>query len=302
MNDEKKRVEAFEANRAHLRTVGFRLLGSMSEADDVVQECWLRYQRADTTKVENLRGWLTTVVSRLSLDHLRARIARREDSLGVALPEALRGQSEDSPSDELLMMDSVGVALLVVLERLAPAERLAFVLHDVFAMPFDEIAPVVGRSLAATRKLASRARQQVQGTATVPDADLSKQREVVTAFIHAARTGDLKALLALLDPDVVRRADDVARTRGGPREIRGAAAVAAQARGYALANAQVQRFTQIALIDGHVGIVVAPKGQLRLALCFEIRAGKIVELDVIGSPARLRDLTISNLGEITVER
>ena len=302
MNDEKKQVEAFEAHRGHLRSVAFRLLGSMSEADDAVQECWQRYQRADTAAVENLRGWLTTVVSRVSLDHLRARNARREELLGVAMPETLRGASDGSPADELLMVDSIGVALMVVLERLAPAERLAFVLHDVFAMPFDEIAPVVGRSPEATRQLASRARRQVQGTPAVPDADLSGQREVVTAFIHAARTGDMKALLAVLDPDVVRRADEAALTRGGAREVRGAAAVAAQAKTYAMGAENARRFTQLASIEGNVGVVVAPKGKLRLALCFGIRAGRIVAIDVIGSPERLRTLNVSILGEMIPER
>ena len=297
MTDEKIRTEAFQAHRAHLRAVAFRLLGSTGEADDAVQECWLRYQRTDTSRVENLRGWLTTVVGRVSLDLLRARTARREEMLGVAIPETLRGETGGDPSDDLLMVDSIGVALLVVLERLDPAERLAFVLHDVFAMPFDEIASVVGRSTEATRQLASRARRQVRGTPATLDTDLTEQREIVTAFIQAARTGDLKALLALLDPDVVRRADDAALTRGGDREVRGAAAVAAQAKAYALGGTQAQRFTQLALIDGKVGVVVAPRGQLRLALCFEIVSGRIVAIDVIGAAERLQALNVSTLDQ-----
>ncbi len=291
-------AERFEAHRPHLRTVAYRMLGSLSEADDAVQEAWLRLSRADTSGVENLGGWLTTVVGRVCLDLLRARRSRREEPLEAHLPEQLVGREDRAdPEHEALLADSVGLALLVVLDTLAPAERLAFVLHDMFAVPFDEIAPIVGRSPAAARQLASRARRRVRGAATVPDPrsalvpDLTRQRQVVDAFLAAARGGDFDALLAVLDPDVVLRADRAAVLAGASREVRGAAAVAAQAvRGGA-------RAARAALVDGAVGVVVAPRGRLLMVLDFTIVGGKIVAIDVIADPERLRRLDLAILDD-----
>jgi RNA polymerase sigma factor (sigma-70 family) len=280
----------FEANRAHLRAVAYRMLGSASEADDAVQEAWLRLSRADTSGVENLSGWLTTVVARVCLDMLRSRMRRREEPLGSHLPEPVIRHDGIDPEHEALLAEGVGLALLVVLERLAPAERVAFVLHDTFGVPFDEIAPIVGRSPAAARQLASRARRRVRGTATLPDADLARQRAVVDAFSAAARGGDFDALVAVLDPDVVVRADRVAAP-SGPREARGAVAVARRA----LAYSQNARFAQPALVNGTVGVVVAPRGRLLLVLAFTLRGGKVVELDVLADPARLRQLDLAVL-------
>src|SRR5712692_3270342 len=220
-------AEQFEANRTHLRAVAYRMLGSLSEADDAVQESWLHLSRSGTSGVENLGGWLTTVVARVCLDMLRSRKSRREESLSAHLPEQIvSGEAGTDPEHEAVLADSVGPALLLVLETLAPAERLAFVLHDMFAVPFDEIAPMVGRSPAAARQLASRARRRVQGAATVPDTDRVRQREVVGAFLAASRGGDFAALLALLDPDVGLRADPEAVRVGAAKEVRGATAVA----------------------------------------------------------------------------
>lgn len=282
----------FEENRGHLRGVAYRMLGSLSEAEDAVQEAWLRFSRADTSGIENLGGWLTTVVARVCLDMLRSRKSRREEALGVTETIASRADGID-PEQEALLADSVGLALLVVLETLAPAERLAFVLHDLFAMPFDEIAPIVGRSATAARQLASRARRRVQGAAPVPSADLARQREVVEAFLAAARAGDFEGLLAVLDPDVVRRLDDVAAAAGAPRELRGAQAVA---RG-ALAGSQRARAAPVALalVDGSVGVVVAPRGRLSTVILFNISRGRIVEMDVIADPARLGRLHLAVL-------
>jgi RNA polymerase sigma-70 factor (ECF subfamily) len=283
----------FEAHRAHLRAVAFRMLGSPSEADDAVQEAWLRFSRADTSGVENLGGWLTTIVARVCLDMLRARTRRREEPLGSYPPEPVIGHDVGvDPEHEALLAEGVGLALLVVLERLAPAERVAFVLHDSFGVPFDEIAAVVGRSLAAARQLASRARRRVRGTATVPDADLARQRAVVDAFSAAAREGDFGALVAVLDPDVVVRADRVAAP-AGPREARGARVVA----GRALAYSQNARFAEPALVNGAVGVVVAPHGRLLLVLAFTVRGGKVVEVDVLADPARLRRLDLAVLDD-----
>ena len=251
-------AERFEANRTHLRAVAYRMLGSLSEADDAVQEAWLRLSRSDTSGVENLGGWLTTVVARVCLDMLRSRKSRREEPLDAHVPEPIVSRADGiDPEHEALLADSVGLALLVVLETLAPAERLAFVLHDMFAVPFDEIAPIVGRSPTAARQLASRARRRVQGAATVPDADLTRQREVVDAFLAAARGGDFDALLAVLDPDVVLRADRAAVPPGASREVRGAAAVAKQG-----GHVGGARAAQPALVNGAVGVVVAPRGRL----------------------------------------
>jgi RNA polymerase sigma-70 factor (ECF subfamily) len=284
----------FQAHRAQLRAVAFRMLGSPSEADDAVQEAWLRFSRADTSGVENLGGWLTTIVARVCLDVLRARTRRREEPLGSYLPEPVISHDDGvDPEHQALLAEGVGLALLVVLQRLAPAERVAFVLHDSFAVPFDEIAPIVGRSPAAARQLASRARRRVRGTATVPDADLPRQRAVVDAFSAAAREGDFDALVALLDPDVVVRADRVAAPAGAPREARGPRVVA----GRALAYSPNARFAQPALVNGAVGVVVAPRGRLLLVLAFTFRDGKVAGLDVLADPARLRQLDLAVLDD-----
>lgn len=292
VDDNERLVERFESHRAHLRAVAYRMLGSLSEADDAVQEAWLRLNRSDTNGVENLGGWLTVVVARVCLDVLRSRKARREDPLGAHMAEPIMSSQHGiDPEQETLLADSVGLALLVVLDALAPAERFAFVLHDMFAVPFDEIAPIVGRSPAAARQLASRARRRVQGTASVPDANLARQREVVEAFLAASRGGDFDALLAVLDPDVVVRADRAAVPPGESREVRGARAVAEQA----LVFSRRARFAQLALVNGNVGIVVAPHGRLLTVMIFTIRRGKIVEIDVLADPVRLRQLDLAVL-------
>jgi RNA polymerase sigma-70 factor (ECF subfamily) len=281
-------AERFEANRTHLRAVAYRMLGSLSEADDAVQEAWLRLSRSDTSGVENLGGWLTTAVARVCLDMLRSRKSRREEPLGVHVPDPIVSR-EDSPEHQALLADSVGLALLVVLETLAPAERLAFVLHDMFAVPFDEIAAIVGRSPAAARQLASRARRRVQGAAPAPDADLTCQRQVVDAFLAAARDGDFDALVAVLDPDVVVRADGGAASAGASQEVRGARAVAEQA----LRFAKLIRLAQAVLVNGAAGIVSwLPDGRPFSVMGFTVRNGKIVEIDVLTDAARLRQLDL----------
>jgi RNA polymerase sigma factor (sigma-70 family) len=285
-------AEQFEANRTHLRAVAYRLLGSLDEADDAVQEAWLHLTRSGTGGVNNLGGWLTTVVARVCLDMLRSRKSRREEPLDTLLPDPIAGLGDGiDPEHEALLADSVGFALLVVLQTLAPAERLAFVLHDLFAVPFDEIAPIVGRSPTAARQLASRARRRVQGQGqgapTLPNADLTRQREVVDAFLAASRGGDFEALLALLDPDVVVRADHAAVQTGAPAEVRGAPAVAGTFSGRA-------RFAQPALVNGAAGAVWAPGGRPRVVFSFTLTHGKIVAIDMIADPAHLRrlDLTV----------
>jgi RNA polymerase sigma factor (sigma-70 family) len=296
MNEHDWLAERFEEQRGHLRAVAYRMLGSLSEADDAVQEAWLRLSRADTSNVENLGGWLTTVVGRISLDMLRSRSSRREEPLDAQVPERTASRADGGdPEQEALLADSVGLALLVVLETLAPAERLAFVLHDMFAVPFDEIAPIVGRSPDAARQLASRARRRVhgvsgrEGTDLVPDVELSRQRDVVDAFLAAARGGDFEALLAVLDPDVVLRTDRAARRPGMAAEIHGAATVAEQAvRGRA-------RAAQPVLVNGAVGVIVAPRGRLLMVLDFTIADGKIVAIDAIADPERLRPLDLAML-------
>jgi RNA polymerase sigma factor (sigma-70 family) len=291
MDDHEWMAERFEENRTHLRAVAYRMLGSLSEADDAVQEAWMRLSRSGTSGVENLGGWLTTVVARVCLDLLRSRESRREEPLGAHLPEPIVGPEDDAaPEHEALLGDSVGLAMLVVLETLAPAERVAFVLHDMFAVPFEEIAPIVGRSPAATRQLASRARRRVQGTATVPDADLARRREVVDAFLAASRGGDFDALLAVLDPDVVLRADRAAVRMGASREVRGAAAVADTFAGRA-------RAAQPALVDGAVGLVWASGGQPRVVFGFTIARGKIVEIELVADPERLGQLDVAVLDD-----
>src|SRR5229473_5999245 len=289
MNKHEWLAEQFEAYRTRLQAVAYRMLGSLSEADDAVQESWLRLSRSDTSGVGNLGGWLTTVVARVCLDMLRSRHSRLEESLEASVPEPITSREGGiDPEYEALLADSVGLALLVVLDTLNPAERLAFVLHDLFAVPFDEIAPIVGRSETAARQLASRARRRVQGAAWVPDADLPRQREVVDAFLAASRGGDFDALLALLDPDVVLRADHAAVHAGASREVRGAAAVVGTFSGRA-------RFAQPALVNGAVGAVWAPRGRPRVVFGFTITRGKIVEIDILADPTRLRQLDLAVL-------
>jgi RNA polymerase sigma factor (sigma-70 family) len=287
-------AERFEAHRTHLRAVAYRMLGSLSEADDAVQEAWLRLSRSDTSGIENLGGWLTTVVARVCLDILRSRKSRREEPLGARVPDPIVSREDGiDPEHEALLADSVGLALLVVLETLAPAERLAFVLHDMFSVPFDEIAPIVGRSPTAARQLASRARRRVQGAAPIPDADLARQREVVDAFLTASRGGDFDALLVVLDPGVVLRADRGAVPLGASREVRGAPAVAGQA----LTFARFARFAQPALVNGAAGVVTAPGGHPFAVMGFTVRHGKIVEIDILADPARLRQLDLAVLDD-----
>jgi RNA polymerase sigma factor (sigma-70 family) len=291
-------ADQFEANRSHLRAVAYRMLGSLSEADDAVQESWLRLSRSGASGVENLGGWLTTVVARVCLDMLRSRRSRHEESLEARTPDPIASRASGTdPEHEALLADSVGLALLVVLETLAPAERLAFVLHDVFAVPFAEIAPIVDRTPTATRQLASRARRRVHGVdmrkraVAGSDADLTRQREVVDAFLAAARGGDFDALVAVLDPEVVLRSDRGAISSGASWEIRGAAAVARRA---AVGGA---RAAQPALVNGAVGVVVAPRGRLLMVLVFTIRGGKIVEIDAVAHPERLRHLDLAILDD-----
>jgi RNA polymerase sigma-70 factor (ECF subfamily) len=287
-------TQRFEENRTHLRALAYRMLGSLSEADDAVQESWLHLSRADTGGVENLNGWLTTVVARVCLDMLRSRKARREELVDAHLPERIAGRADGTdPEEEALLADSVGLALLVVLDTLTPAERLAFVLHDMFALPFEEIAPVVGRSPTAARQLASRARRRVQATATIPDPDRARQRQLVEAFLAASRNGDFDALLAVLDPDVVVRADQDAVPVGAPREAHGASAVAEQA----LSFSRRAPYAQVSLVNGAVGIVVAPRGRLSIVMAFTVKRGKIVEIDVVADPERLHQLDLAILDD-----
>jgi RNA polymerase sigma factor (sigma-70 family) len=289
MDEHEWLAKQFESYRTHLRAVAYRMLGSLSEADDAVQESWLRLSRSDTSDIENMRGWLTTVVGRVCLDMLRSRNRRREEPLDAEVPKPIMSREDGSePEHEAQLADSIGLALLVVLDTLDPAERLAFVLHDMFGVPFAEIAPIVGRSPTAARQLASRARHRVKGAATVYDADLTRQREVVDAFLAASRTGDFDALLALLAPEIVVRADRAVVAAGGPREIRGARAVAEQA----LTFSGGVRFAQPALVNGAVGLVVAPPKRLFVVVVFRVRNGKIVEIDVVADPVRLHQLDL----------
>jgi RNA polymerase sigma-70 factor (ECF subfamily) len=290
MNERDWLAERFEEHRIHLRAVAYRMLGSLSEADDAVQEAWLRLSRSDTGEIENLGGWLTTVVGRVSLNMLRSRKTRREEPLGGRLPDPLIDRADGiDPEHEALLADSVGLALLVVLETMSPPERLAFVLHDIFAVPFDEVAPIVDRSPEAARQLASRARRRVRAERTVPDADLETQRDVIDAFLSAAREGDFDRLVAVLDPDVVLRQDF--GPVGGSREIRGAAAVAGQARGYA----QIGLDIRPALINGVAGAVAFRHGRPFSIGAVTVRNGKIVELDFLADPERLRELDLTIL-------
>ncbi|HEX6542482.1 MAG TPA: sigma-70 family RNA polymerase sigma factor [Ktedonobacterales bacterium] len=283
-------AEAFEESRPHLQAVAYRLLGSLSEADDAVQEAWLHLSRSNMSEVSNLGGWLTTVVARISLNMLRARNLRREESLEASgLEPDTRTPGMSDPEQEALLADSVGLALLVVLETLTPHERLAFVLHDIFAVPFEEVARVVEREVAATRQLASRARRRIRGAANEASADLAANREVVDAFLAASRAGNFDALLALLDPDIVYQAD----FKGKSQVVRGAPAVVRQARAFL----RLARFAQPALVNGAVGVVVAPLGRLRYVAQFTITAGKITQINVMADPAFLRQVHLAVLSD-----
>jgi RNA polymerase sigma factor (sigma-70 family) len=292
MDEHEFLAQQFEEYRTRLRAVAYRMLGSLSEADDAVQETWLRLNRIDSDEVENLGGWLTTVVARVSLNMLRSRRSRPEEPLDARMPEPIVDRADGTdPEHEALLADSVGLALLVVLETLNPAERLAFVLHDMFAVPFDEIAPIVDRSPEAARQLASRARRRVQGEKAIPDADLDTQREVVDAFLAAARDGDFEGLLEVLDPDVVLRADRGAVAIGSARVVRGAANVA---RG-ALAFSRLDIDVRPALVNGAVGTVTLRDGRPFAIAGFTIRNRRIVEMDIIADPKRLNRLDLEVL-------
>jgi RNA polymerase sigma-70 factor, ECF subfamily len=285
VTDEQLTAE-FEEQRPHLRAVAYRMLGSVSEADDAVQEAWLRASRADTGEVENMRAWLTTVVARVSLNMLRSRSSKREEPLDVHVPEPIVSGEGLQPEHEALLADSVGLALLVVLETLNADERLAYVLHDMFALPFDDIAPILERSPAATRQLASRARRRVEGEATVPDPDLGRQREAVGAFMAASREGNFEKLVAVLHPDVVLRAD---LGPGVSRFVRGAQGVVRQARMYH----ELDRFSRPALVNGAAGIVVASADRIYSVLGFTVANGKIVAIDILADPTRLERLALA---------
>jgi len=285
-------AQQFEANRTRLRAVAYRMLGSLSDADDAVQESWLRLSRSDARGIENLSGWLTTVVARVCLNMLRSRKSRREEPLDVHVPDPLVSREHAiNPEHEALLADSVGLALLIVLETLSPAERLAFVLHDMFALSFDEIGSIVERSPTAARQLASRARRRVQSARTIPDTDLTGQRQVVDAFFAAARGGDFDALVAVLDPNVVLRADWGTTRPGASRVVHGAKTVAKGA----LAFSQYAPFVQPALVNGVAGVVVAPQGQPFSVMAFTVVRGKIVEIDLLADPGRLRKLDLTVL-------
>jgi RNA polymerase sigma factor (sigma-70 family) len=304
MNEQGWLTKRFEEHRPRLRGVAYRMLGSLNDAEDAVQEAWLRLHRIDPATVDNLGGWLTTVVSRVCLDMLRSRKSRREEPIGgqVTQPSVVRGEGAD-PEGEAVLADSVGVALLVVLETLTPAERLVFVLHDLFAMPFDEIGPIVGRSPAAAKQLASRARRRVRGSRAPSDPGRARQREVVEAFLKAVRSGDLDGLLAVLDPDAIVRIDAASRfdgvvlidapaaDAGKGRELRGAATWAPQF----IALSRGMRFVQPALINGSAGVIFAPGGKLARALIFTFANDKVAQVEAIGDPARLRELEIAVL-------
>ena len=289
MNEENFLAGRFEASRPHLQRVAYRMLGSRAEADDAVQEAWLRLSRTGADGIDNLGGWLTTVVARVSLDMLRSRKSRREDPFEPDGPEpVVVDVAGANPEQDVLLGDAVGVALLVVLQMLDPAERVAFVLHDMFDLPFDEIAPIVGRSSTAARQLASRARRRVQGRPPAPDADLASQRRVVDAYLAASRSGDVAALLAILDPDVVLHADPAA-AGGQPVEVRGASVVSRRA----LAGAR-NPVAQLGVVNGMVGIVAAPHGRPTV-LAFTVAGDRVTAIDVIADPARLAGLELSIL-------
>ncbi|WP_411553739.1 sigma-70 family RNA polymerase sigma factor [Paenibacillus lautus] len=286
MSEQDWLANTFETHRKNLQIVAYRMLGSLSEAEDAVQESWLRLSRADARGIENLGGWLTTVVSRVCLDMLRLRKSRREESIEAHLPDSFNSQENISdPEQEAILADSIGVALLVVLDNLKPAERITFVLHDVFVMPFNEIAPIVGKSEAATRQLASRARHRVRGVKAT-EVDIAHQRKVVQAFLAAAHAGDFDRLVAALDPDVILRDD---RQTGSSKVTRGAVALAKQVSGRA------QKAAQLALVNGTVGIIAAPQGKLLYVLKFTMSHGKIAEVDLISDPERVRQLDLAVL-------
>jgi RNA polymerase sigma factor (sigma-70 family) len=286
MDQQKFLAEKFEANRRHLRAVAYRMLGSTSEVDDAVQEAWLRLSRSDTSGVDNLAGWLTTVLARVCLDMLRARKSRREQPMGPDVPEPVVSPEHERDAD---MADAVGAALLVVLETLTPAERLAFVLHDMFAVPFEEIAPIVERTPAAARQLASRARRRVQGTSAPENADLTRQRKIVDAFLAASRNGDFEGLLAVLDPDVVFRADAAAVRLGALAEIRGAAAVAETFKGRA-------QGAKPALADGTMALAVIMRGELRVLLRLTFTGDNIARIEAVADAERLGGFDLEVLG------
>ena len=287
MPDDDWLAARFEENRDRLRAVAYRMLGSQQEAEDAVQESWLRLSRADPQSIDNLTGWLTTVVGRICLDVLRVRRSKPEQSVGEHSP-ALTDHDVPDPELEAMQADSVGFALLVVLETLTPAERLAFVLHDMFAVPYDDIAPIVGRSPAAARQLASRARRRVQGPPEIPAATAARQREIVSAFLAAARGGDFEALLELLDPGVVLRADETVSARGAAALVRGAAAVAENFSGRAKA-------AKLALVDGVAGAVWAHHGELQVVLAFTVTDGRITSIELLGDADYLREVEVSML-------
>jgi RNA polymerase sigma factor (sigma-70 family) len=292
MNQQEWLARQFEDHRPHLRAVAYRMLGSLSEADDAVQDAWLRLSRTDTSDVENLGSWLTTVVARVALNMLRARSTRREQPLDVHVPDPIIDPADGSnPEHEALLADSVGLALLVVLETLTPAERLAFVLHDMFAVPFDEIAPIMERTPEATRQLASRARRRVRGAAPVPDADLTTQWEVVEAFLAAARDGDFDALIAVLDPEVVLRADF--GLAGIPLHVQGAETIASRALLWSRVDLTMRRV----LINGAAGVVTFLHGRPFSIAALTVKEGKIVEIDFLADPERIAQLDLTKLGE-----
>jgi RNA polymerase sigma-70 factor (ECF subfamily) len=287
MADDDHLAALFDEHRAHLGRVAYRLLGSRSEADDAVQETWIRLSRSGAGDVANLRGWLTTVVGRVCLDVLRQRRSRREEPFEVRVPDpVVVFDDEADPEREALLADSVGLALLVVLEQLQPAERVAFVLHDVFAVPFDEIGAMLDRTPEAARQLASRARRRVQGTAPSPDGDLAEQRRVVDAFFAASRDGDFEALVAVLDPDIVLRSDGGLRNPEATVLVRGADTVARRAYSFRHLGPWARR----ALVNGAPGVVVSPGGRVFSVLSFVVRGGRIVEIDVLADPDRLQAL------------
>jgi len=289
VHDEEWLAGRFEEQRPRLHAVAYRMLGSRSEADDAVQEAWLRLHRAGDEGIDNLAGWLTTVVARVSLDMLRSRDSRREEPLEATANAGGPLDASPDPEDEAVVADSVGLALLVVLDTLTPAERLAFVLHDMFGVPFDEIAPVIGRSAEATRQLASRARRRVRGASGSADADVARRRRVVEAFLAASRSGDFDALLAVLDPDVVARADAAVVRMGGEPEVAGAMAVAATFAGRA-------RAARPAMIDGSPGLVWMQEGRPRMAFDFVVEGDRIVEIALIADPERLARMDLSPIG------
>ena len=289
MSESRWLAEQFEENRGHLRGVAYRMLGSLSEADDAVQESWLRLSRSDTNVIENLRGWLTTVVARVCLDMLRSRKSRREEPLETAAPEPVsKAVNPSDPETEAVLADSVGYATLVVLDRLNPAERIAFVLHDLFDVAFEEIARITGRSPEAARQLASRARRRVRGVTSLPEGELAQQRSLVEKFLTALRLGDATKLLEVLDPAFAVHADATAAPGGVPTEIHGAEAWAKQA----IQAARGARFARPAIVDGSVGLIVAPRGRLFRVLQFTFANGRIAAMEVIGNPERLKAIEL----------